>query len=163
MDRHISLISLFVSSSVIVLYTWTVRGYFCSKISCCEDIYILVTHRQHSGIMWENLLTDIRQHKEQQECIPIGCVPSAAVAVRGVCFQGGCFKGGFLPSGCLPWVCLPRGCLSGGCLPGGVCPVCTGKTPPPTWTEWLTDRCKNITFPQFRLQTIIRNNKNAFQ
>ena len=25
---------------------------------------------------------------------------------------------------------------------------------PPLWTEWLTDRCKNITFPQIRLRTV---------
>ena len=24
----------------------------------------------------------------------------------------------------------------------------------PPWTEWLTDRCKNITFPQLRLRTV---------
>ena len=45
---------------------------------------------------------------------------------------------------------------------GGVCPVVGGvsqhaleQTPAPLWTEWLTDRCKNITFPQLRLRTVI--------
>ena len=28
-----------------------------------------------------------------------------------------------------------------------------GRHPP--WTEWLTDRCKNITFPQLRLRAVI--------
>ena len=31
---------------------------------------------------------------------------------------------------------------------GGVYPsIPLGQTPPSPWTEWLTDRCKNITFP----------------
>ena len=39
-------------------------------------------------------------------------------------------------------------------------PVHAGKPPPPLppWTEWLTDRCKNITFSQLRLQVIIAFN-----
>ena len=28
------------------------------------------------------------------------------------------------------------------------------RTPPPLWTEWLTDICKNITFPQLLLRTV---------
>ena len=41
--------------------------------------------------------------------------------------------------------CLPRG---GGVCPGegGVCPNACWDTPLPQWTEWLADRCKNITF-----------------
>ena len=46
--------------------------------------------------------------------------------------------------------CLPGGVCPGGCLPGG-----RGFTPPLLWTEWLTDRCKNITFPQLRLWAVI--------
>ena len=49
----------------------------------------------------------------------------------------------------------------GGCLPKrgvsaeGVCiPACTEADTLPLWTEWLTDRCKNITFPQLRLRTV---------
>ena len=39
--------------------------------------------------------------------------------------------------------CLPRsGCLLRGCIP-----ACNGVDTP-LWTEWLTDRCKNITLPQ---------------
>ena len=56
---------------------------------------------------------------------------------------------------------LPGGDCLGGCLPGGVHPYCMlGYTP--LWTEWLTDRCKNITFLQLRLRAVImgfsRNN-----
>ena len=64
------------------------------------------------------------------ECIPVGCVRSAAVAVSWV------GKRGVLPEG----VCSAGDvCPGGRCLPRGVHPL---------WTEWLTDRCKNITFPQ---------------
>ena len=49
--------------------------------------------------------------------------------------------------------CLPRGCLPGRCLPGGVCPNACWDTPS-LQTESLTDRCKNITFPQLRLRTV---------
>ena len=50
-------------------------------------------------------------------------------------------------------------CLPGGCLPREVCfiPVCTGAGTL-LWTEWLTDRCENITFPQLRLRTIKKLN-----
>ena len=52
--------------------------------------------------------------------------------------------------------CLPRGCLPAGCLPGGLCiPACTEADTLNPWTEWLTDRCKNITFPHLRLRAAI--------
>ena len=73
------------------------------------------------------------------------------------------------PGGCL----VPGGCLlrevpgPGGCLlqgvpgPGGVCSqgmvsqhALRQTTPSPLWTEWLTDRCKNITFAT-SLRTVI--------
>ena len=51
--------------------------------------------------------------------------------------------------------------LGGGVCPEGVCPGVVvypsmhwGRHPPRT--EWLTDRCKNITFPQLRLRMVIR-------
>ena len=78
----------------------------------------------------------------EQECIPVGCVPSAAVAVSwGVCPGGVClvFPGdGVWPGGCLPSL-LGKGCV---------------WQTPPTWTEFLTDDCENITFPQPRLRTV---------
>ena len=71
---------------------------------------------------------------------------------------------GCLPGGCLPGGCLPRGvsawvgvCLGGIC-PGGVCPGgclsqhALGQTLPPV--DRMTDRCKNIIFPQLRLRTV---------
>ena len=67
-----------------------------------------------------------------QECIPVGCVPSAAVAVSG----GG--------EGEWPTV--------------GVClqvPLLELYTPP----NRITDRCKNITFPQLRLRTATNSNE----
>ena len=50
-----------------------------------------------------------------------------------------------------PWGCLPRGVFAEG---GSCIPACTEEGPP-MWTEWLTDGCKNITFPQLRLRTAI--------
>ena len=78
----------------------------------------------------------------------------------------------FYLEGCLPggdclgmsaWGCLPRVgvCAGGACLPGGVCPGGGGasqhalrQTPSPR-TEFLTHACKNISFPQLRLWTVI--------
>ena len=72
----------------------------------------------------------------KQECIPVGCVPPASVVV------GGCLlmtDGGVCPGeGVSAWeVYTP-------------CPLHAMIHPP--WTEWLTDGCKNITFPQLRLR-----------
>ena len=65
----------------------------------------------------------------------------------GVCLS----RVGVFPRGLSAWgegfVCL-RG-LPGGVCSGGVCiPACTGA-------DRMTDRCKNITFPQLRLRTVI--------
>ena len=68
------------------------------------------------------------------ECIPIRCAPSAAVAVLG--------------AGARPGV----GVSAGGCLPRG----CLLRHPPPLVNR-ITDRCKNITFPQLLLRTVTRN------
>ena len=44
---------------------------------------------------------------------------------------------------------LPRGDLQGGAVcPGG------GMYTSPLWTEFLTQACENITFPQLRLRTV---------
>ena len=59
---------------------------------------------------------------------------------QSFCSQGGCL----LPGG----VCFPRGCL----LPGGVYPsMHWGRHPP---MDRMTDRRKNITFLQLRLQMV---------
>ena len=74
------------------------------------------------------------------------------------------FRGGSVClGGCLPRVgCLPReGCLPRVCLPkGAVCPE--GCTPcrlqawiHPLLVNRITDRCKNITFPQLRLRELM--------
>ena len=58
----------------------------------------------------------------KQVWIPVGCVPLACRPYR----RGGSAQ--------------PGGSASGG---GGL-----GGPPRPPWTEWLTDRCKDITLPQ---------------
>ena len=55
-------------------------------------------------------------------------------------------------------MCIPACIGQGGCIPAcigkGVYAQCMlGYTPPPV--NRITDRCKNITFPQLRLQTVM--------
>ena len=92
----------------------------------------------------------------QQECIPVGCVPSATVAVccGGVYLVPGGVPawGVYLVPGGFSW---SRGCtwsrgvyliLGGGCTWSGGYLSRYPPPAPPLWTEWLADRCKNITF-----------------
>ena len=71
-----------------------------------------------------------------------------------------CIFGGGSASG--PGVCIggpalgglhPGGSASGGLNPGVVCIHGGVQTPPPV--NRMTDRCKNITFPQLRLRAVI--------
>ena len=63
-----------------------------------------------------------------------------------------CSSSRLLPGGC---VCFRGGCvcfLVGVCFLGGVYPsMHWGRHPP---VDRMTDRCKNITFPQIRLRTV---------
>ena len=79
----------------------------------------------------------------KQECIPVRCVPSAAVAVSMVCLGVVCLGGVFL--GC---VCL-GGVSAYGWSAQGVYNL--------TSVNRITHRCKNITFPQLRLQTVVKH------
>ena len=84
----------------------------------------------------------------------VGCLSSG-----NVCLPGGCLPRGSAEWGCVSaWggVCLPGGSAHGGCLPG-VCvyPSMHWGRHSPLWTEWLTDRCKNIAFLQLRLRMVI--------
>ena len=65
----------------------------------------------------------------------LGEVSALGVCSRGVCSQG-----------------VPTWSEGGG---GGGIPACTEADPPMNWTEWLTDRCKNITFVT-SLRTVIK-------
>ena len=57
-------------------------------------------------------------------------------------------------------VCL-GGCLPGRCLPRGWVVSAKGAcTPPPV--NRITDRCKNITFPQLPLRTVTRKLKKDY-
>ena len=78
------------------------------------------------------------------------------------------FRRGVPSRGVSAWGCLTRGVpAQGGCLSRGLpaqgrgwwwcIPACIGADSP-LWTEWLTDRCKNITFPQLRLRTVTKHN-----
>ena len=80
------------------------------------------------------------QPNGKQECIPVGCVPAARRPYAGVCFPGGGV-----------W---SRG---EGLVPGGGYPsMHWGRPPPPLWTEWMTDRCKNITLATTSLRPVTR-------
>ena len=87
--------------------------------------------------------------------------------------------GGSLPRGvCVRGVCVFRGCLPGWCVQvvstrrvsaQGVCTgECTafhcmlGYTHTPLWTEWVTDRCKNIFYQQLRLRAVKRRDISFF-
>ena len=96
--------------------------------------------------------------------MPGGCLSGGVCLVR--CLPGGVYLGGVwggvCPRGYLPQGCLPRGgCMSmcvclGGCLPRGR-GLPEGCTPPPLLlVNRMTDRCKNINFPQHRLRTVIQ-------
>ena len=65
-------------------------------------------------------------------------VCSGGSACRGDLLLGGSASGGVCFWGGLLW-----GVCSWGCIP-----ACTEADAPP-WTEWLTDRCKNLTFANF--------------
>ena len=84
----------------------------------------------------------------EQECIPVGCIPAASMVIS-------------TRQGCLPRRVSARECR------GCVQPQTQTQTPPdpeadppepkgrhPPWSEWLTDRCKNITFSQLRLRVV---------
>ena len=71
----------------------------------------------------------------------LGGLPGGGVCLGCVCL------GGFLPSG----VSSQGGVSTWGCLPRRVY-----SSPP---RDRITDRCKNITFRQLRLRTVIRQNQ----
>ena len=58
----------------------------------------------------------------------------------------------------VPGMYLPRGCT----WSGGVCTWSWGYLPrySPLWTEWLTDRCKKITFVTSLRTVKIKNNQH---
>ena len=90
--------------------------------------------------------TAFEYNKFKQECIPVGCVPSTAVAV------GGCLPKR-VSAGRGVSVCQrgKEGVCQRGCLPRGVY----------TSLLWQTDTCKNITFPQLLLWTVINSSAHG--
>ena len=86
------------------------------------------------------------------ECITEGCVPPALYRTRTEFSVGRDLSWG---GGLCPGVSLSGGAMSRGVSVRG------GKSlwpPSPLWTEWLTDRCKNITFPQLPLRVVMNMN-----
>ena len=77
--------------------------------------------------------------KCEKECIPAGCVPPTCWLYPSMHLAG---RGGVWAGG----VCLRSGVCSG--VSGQGVPMGVADTP--LWTEWLIDRCKNITLPQLR-------------
>ena len=79
----------------------------------------------------------------KQKCVPVGCILSSRGGSDGVFIGEG---GGCLPGGC-PVGCLPRRETTP--LYAGIhtsLPIACWNTHQ-LWTEWLTRRCKNFTFP----------------
>ena len=77
-----------------------------------------------------------------------GCLPGGVclgVSAQGVSAQGGVCLGVSAQG-----VSAQGGVCAGGCLPRGV------STPPPLLTEFLTQACENITFPQLLLRTVMK-------
>ena len=131
-----------------------------------------VQSKSLSSKIIKQILFDVHEDSNEQECIPVGCVPPACLPYPSMhCTGGGCLPGGGVylrgvvcPVGCLPRGCLPRGVSAGGvsaqggvCLrgvcPGGVC----GRHPLPV--NRMTDRCINIALPQPRLRAAKINSK----
>ena len=95
---------------------------------------------------------------------PGGGVVSGLMGGGGVCSQGG---GGVCSGGVVSawsrgrWMGLPvPGGVSaprgGVCSRGGGIPACTEADPLPLlWTEWMTDRCKNMTLATTSLRPVI--------
>ena len=113
---------------------------------------IFVMHLRNVSPLWSNLGTRVNAPLENtvwQVCIPVGCLPPACCPYLPACTAP---REGLLPG--VGDVCSGGGGVcsrgEGGCLlPGRGCiPACT-EADTPLWTEWLTDRCKNITFPNF--------------
>ena len=102
-------------------------------------------------------------------CLSRGGCLSMGVSVWGcVCLSGGCLSGRCLSSGGL---CLSRvqgGVCPGGvvcvCLAGGVCPPGGSVYPSMQWGRHShcgqTYTCKNITFPQLLLRTVMNGRPN---
>ena len=121
-----------------------------SHVTICVTLWHIGDLYNIIYLLWSYLSSSLWTFIEQ-EYIPVRCVPPASVAVSG--------------SG----VCV-RGCTRS--LSTQPCPHTSVHTPPSTlpypyllprcmlvytpcpWTEWLTDICKNITFPQLRLPAV---------
>ena len=115
-----------------------------------------------------------RRKSAQQECILVGCVPSAAVAVSPATHTHPTLPRMRLqtcthpchacppttPTAVPPVMPTAMHAAYHTCPPPHTSPPATRPSPAthvpchvwPQWTEWLTDTCKNITFPQLLLR-----------
>ena len=81
---------------------------------------------------------------------------SGGVSVWGVSAQGVSVQGCVCPGGCTP----SSPCRSPiACCNTSPCPLHAGIHSPPV--NRMTDRCKNITFPQLRLRVVARTQKRV--
>ena len=105
--------------------------------------------------MNKNLTTTSMHSSRMRTTRLLPISPSMHCAWGGVCYTGGvCYPGDvcYLGVSATGARCL----LTGGCLLlrgmsafWGVYPSMHWGRHTPLWTEWLTDRCKNITFTNF--------------
>ena len=95
----------------------------------------------------------------------LGGVPARGCTCWRVYLPGGYLPGGYLPRGCTCLGAPAPGVPAWGHLLRGVPALGGGRYLPryfPLWTEWLTDRCKNIAFTT-SLRTVTKPNRIQWQ
>ena len=145
------------------LFAWARHGYvyyygfllLCLHVeNCCWGFVIPFRCKTRSRALWYAKSGYPSQTFGKQESIPVGCPPPVCWPERGGSFTA--------PS--LSWNPLSH-------KPPFTEPLfswnCSFTASPlqhprpfhgtPVWTEWLKDRCKNITFPQLRLWAVNMN------
>ena len=130
--------SIFVTARGILYYPIWKRCRFCFlfRVNINKPLKVRVSRAPHGYINDKNAF-QWNAYRPLVDRIP-ACIVAGG---EGVPAQEGCTCQGVPAWG----VYLPRVYLPGGCTCPGECLAST----PPLWTEWLTDRCKNITFANF--------------
>ena len=103
-------------------------------------------------------LASMSVHCVKQECIPVGCVAPASMVISRT--SHAVFSGGGV--GVCPCRCLPRGMSAQRGVQTPLDPEIDTHNPRPRGKRQtppvnrMTDRCKDITFPHFRLRAVIK-------